>query len=45
MFGTDYPYLSTQLRIKELDELPLPKGMVAGIKRDNALALFPRLKA
>jgi 6-methylsalicylate decarboxylase len=44
LFGSDYPFINPGHDIAELDEHPMSVAMRAAIDRDNALALFPRLK-
>lgn len=43
MFGTDYPFIATQLGVDYLARSGLPAVERRAIDRDNALALFPRL--
>jgi predicted TIM-barrel fold metal-dependent hydrolase len=48
LFGSDYPYLSEPMiedEIRGLDDYPFDAAARAAIDRNNALALFPRLRA
>ena len=48
LFGTDYPFApeaTMTATVEGLAELGLPAADLAGIERDNALALLPRLAA
>jgi predicted TIM-barrel fold metal-dependent hydrolase len=44
LFGSDYPYVQIPVTTGGLDRLNYPPQNFAAINRDNALALFPRLK-
>jgi len=44
LFGSDYPYVQIPVTTGGLDKLNYSAHNVAAINRDNALALFPRLK-
>jgi predicted TIM-barrel fold metal-dependent hydrolase len=44
LFGSDYPYVQIPVTTGGLDKLNYSAQNVAAINRDNALALFPRLK-
>jgi predicted TIM-barrel fold metal-dependent hydrolase len=43
MFGTDYPYVSTEKNVKELRERRLPQAQLQAIQRGNVLRLMPQL--
>ncbi len=43
LFGSDFPVLPLALTASALDRFDLPETERAGIDRDNALRLFPRL--
>jgi 6-methylsalicylate decarboxylase len=45
MFGTDYPYVSVTENVADFNALHLNAGAIRAISRDNALKLFPGLKA
>ncbi len=45
LFGTDNPFVAPEATVTELSGLRLPSGVAQAIQRDNALALFPRLRA
>jgi len=44
LFGTDYPFAQAGTVAKGLAEYKFPPANLRAIERDNALALFPRLK-
>jgi predicted TIM-barrel fold metal-dependent hydrolase len=44
MFGSDYPFVDPEHDIAELGDYPMTIPTRAAIDRDNALALFPRLR-
>jgi len=43
LFGSDFPYVDMHGTIGGFDRLDLPAEAVAGINRDNAVKIFPRL--
>ena len=43
LFGTDYPYWTTDVNINALAAQPLTPAELRAIERDNALALMPQL--
>ena len=45
MFGSDYPFVPTDVTAGGLKTLKLSAGNRQAVGRDNALALLPRLKA
>lgn len=45
MFGTDYPFVPTGVTARGMTSLGLSAGDLQAIGRDNAIGLFPRLKA
>jgi predicted TIM-barrel fold metal-dependent hydrolase len=45
VFGTDYPYVSTEWNLKALRANGLPADAVHGIESENAKAFIPRLRA
>ncbi|MEP6883215.1 MAG: amidohydrolase family protein [Gammaproteobacteria bacterium] len=45
MFGTDYPYVSTEKNLQELGERHLTKSQMQAIQRGNALRLMPQLSS
>ena len=45
MFGSDYPFVPTEVTADGMMTLGLSAADLQAIGRDNALALFPRLKA
>ena len=45
LFGSDYPFLSASEAVHKFDRLKLDPALRAAIERNNALKLFPRLKA
>ena len=45
LFGTDNPFVAPAATLNELLGLGLPPGLLQAIQRDNALRLFPRLRA
>jgi predicted TIM-barrel fold metal-dependent hydrolase len=45
LYGSDFPYSPSAGVIKGLAENGFPPAVLRGIERDNALALFPRLKS
>jgi predicted TIM-barrel fold metal-dependent hydrolase len=44
LFGSDYPFVPTEVTTRGMTTLGLPTEQLRTIGRDNALALFPRLK-
>ncbi|OGA02772.1 MAG: hypothetical protein A3I00_01565 [Betaproteobacteria bacterium RIFCSPLOWO2_02_FULL_64_12] len=44
LYGSDFPFWSPQSTAAALAELGLSPGELRSVERDNALALFPRLK-
>ena len=44
LYGSDFPYSPSAGAIAGLAENGFPTDVLSGIERDNALALFPRLK-
>ncbi|PYU21994.1 MAG: hypothetical protein DMG30_16030 [Acidobacteria bacterium] len=44
LFGTDFPFVSAGAFAKGLGDYGLSYGDLQSIGRENALALFPRLK-
>ena len=44
LFGSDYPYVQIPVTTGGLDKMGYDATMTAAINRENALALFPRLK-
>ena len=44
LFGTDSPFVSADTVAKGLSDYGFSAGDLRSIERDNALALFPRLK-
>jgi predicted TIM-barrel fold metal-dependent hydrolase len=44
LYGSDFPYSSSAGAIAGLADNDFPGDVLRGIERDNALALFPRLK-
>jgi len=45
VFGTDYPYVTTDWNMRALRRAGLTEGEIAAIETQNAKALVPRLKA
>jgi 6-methylsalicylate decarboxylase len=45
LFGTDNPFVAPATTIEQLAALNLPGDALAAINRENALTLFPRLRA
>ena len=45
LFGTDYPFIPMSATAAGLTNLELPTSDVEAIRRGNAAALFPRIKA
>ena len=45
VFGTDYPYITTEWNMKALRSAGISDEMIRGIESENAKALVPRLKA
>ena len=45
VFGTDYPYVTTEWNAKALRDAGLPEDQIRAIEVTNALQLIPRLKA
>lgn len=45
LYGSDFPYSSSAETISGLSGNALPSSTLAGIERDNALALFPHFRA
>ncbi len=45
MFGTDYPYVTTDWNMKALRRAGISDDMIRAIETENARALVPRLKA
>jgi predicted TIM-barrel fold metal-dependent hydrolase len=45
LFGTDYPYLAPAITIDPMEKLGLREDQLRAFTRDNALRLFPRLRA
>ena len=45
LFGSDYPFVPTEVTRRGMTSLGLSAEELRAIGRDNALALFPRLKA
>jgi predicted TIM-barrel fold metal-dependent hydrolase len=45
VFGTDYPYVTTEWNAKALRDAGLPADQIRAIEAENALQLIPRLKA
>ena len=45
LFGTDYPFIPMQTTAGGLANIGLPTGDLEAIRRGNALALFPRVRA
>ena len=45
VFGTDYPYVTTEWNMKALRRTGLPEETIRAIETRNALELAPRLRA
>ena len=45
VFGTDYPYVTTEWNAKALRDAGLPEDQIRAIEVTNAYQLVPRLKA
>lgn len=45
LFGTDYPFADVGVTVRDASMLGLSADALQAIRRDNAVALFPRLKA
>jgi predicted TIM-barrel fold metal-dependent hydrolase len=45
LFGTDYPFADVGVTVRDASTLGLSSDALQVIRRDNAVALFPRLKA
>lgn len=45
LFGTDYPFIPMRSTVGGLSRLGLSLSDLQAIRRDNAIALFPRMKA
>ena len=45
MFGSDYPFVHVADTLEPLVKYGLTEAELRAVTRDNALALFPRLRA
>jgi predicted TIM-barrel fold metal-dependent hydrolase len=45
MFGSDYPFVQVSETLDPLLRFGLSEAELGAVTRDNALALFPRLRA